>query len=78
LASRLLWPVAIISNRSHSIYIETGCAHSWSSSESLHLWFWVATIVFTFKRPIRAEVDTYRIDLVLGSLHMKQLYAFDD
>jgi hypothetical protein len=34
-------------------------------------------IIFTFKRSIRAEVVTYRLDATLGSLHMQQLHDFD-
>jgi hypothetical protein len=35
-------------------------------------------IIFTFKRYIRAEVVTYRLDVVLGSLHAQQLHCFDE
>jgi hypothetical protein len=33
---------------------------------------------FTFKRYIRAEVVTYRLDVVFGSLHTQQLHGFDE
>jgi hypothetical protein len=35
-------------------------------------------IIFTFERSIRAEVVTYRLDVVLGSLHTQQLHGFDE
>jgi hypothetical protein len=34
--------------------------------------------MFTFERFIRAEVVTYRLDLVFGSLHAQQLHGFDE
>jgi hypothetical protein len=33
---------------------------------------------FTFKRSIRAEVVTYRLDVAFGSLHTQQLHEFDE
>jgi hypothetical protein len=38
----------------------------------------VEIIIFSFKRPIRAEVATYRLDVVFGFLHTKQLRGFDE
>jgi hypothetical protein len=38
----------------------------------------VEIIFFTFKRPIRVEVVTYRFDAALGSLHMHRLHGFDE
>jgi hypothetical protein len=34
--------------------------------------------IFTPERSLRAEVVTYRSDLVFGSLHMQQLHGFDE
>jgi hypothetical protein len=35
-------------------------------------------IIFIFKRYIRAEVVTYRLDVAFGSLHTQQLHGFDE
>jgi hypothetical protein len=35
-------------------------------------------IIFTFERSIRAEVVTYRLDVVFGSLHAQQPCGFDE
>jgi hypothetical protein len=35
-------------------------------------------IVVTFERSIRAEVVTYRLDVVFGSLHTQQLRGLDE
>jgi hypothetical protein len=34
--------------------------------------------IFTSKRSIRSEVDTYRLNVFLGSLHTQQLHGFDE
>jgi hypothetical protein len=35
-------------------------------------------MIFTFERSIRAGVVTYRLDVVIGSLHTQQLHGFDE
>jgi hypothetical protein len=35
-------------------------------------------IIFTFERSIRAEVVTYRLDVVFGFLHTQQLRGFGE
>jgi hypothetical protein len=35
-------------------------------------------IVFSYERSIRAEVVTYRLDVVFGSPHTQQLRGFDE
>jgi hypothetical protein len=42
------------------------------------VWNGVEIIIFIFKRPIRAEVVTYRLDVAVGSLYMQQLHGFDE
>jgi hypothetical protein len=45
---------------------------------SLELETGVKIIIFSFERYIRAEVVTYRFDVVFGSLHTQQLHGFDE
>jgi hypothetical protein len=35
-------------------------------------------IIFTFERSIRAEVVTYRLDVLFGFLHTQQLRGLDE
>jgi hypothetical protein len=58
--------------------MEIVSTYSWRPCLSLAFWLEVEFIIFTFKRPIRAEVVTYLLDLAFGSLHMQQIHGFDE
>jgi hypothetical protein len=45
---------------------------------SLEIGNGVKVIIFAFERSIRAEVVTYRLDFVSGSLQTQQLHGFDE
>jgi hypothetical protein len=61
--------VAIISGFRHTVNIQTVSTLSCTPYLSLE-------IIFTFERPIRAEVVTYRSYGAFGSLHNQQLHGF--
>jgi hypothetical protein len=42
------------------------------------IWNGVEIIIISFKWSVRAEVVTYRLDVVIGSLHTQQLHGFDE
>lgn len=45
---------------------------------SIDLRIGITTTILTFKWPIRAEIATYRCDVVSGSLYMPELHGFDE
>jgi hypothetical protein len=57
--------------------MEIDSMYSCSPYFSLEIGNGVEIIIFTFKRSIRADVVTYGLDIIFGSLHMQQLHGFD-
>jgi hypothetical protein len=77
-AGLFFWPVAIFSRWRCKVYMETVSTFSCSPYFFFKTWNGVEIIILTFKQSIRAEVVTFRLDIVFGSLHTQQLHGFNE
>jgi hypothetical protein len=71
------FPEDIISSCRRTVYIKLSLRLAVPIS-SFRTWNGVEIIIFTFEGSIRTEINTYRLDVIFGSLHTQQLHGFDE